>query len=69
MRTYVSLSTDRLSRSGYRATADVLSDAQLKAILIEDAKQELSAFQQRYDRLRKVSKFKRVFNAIDQVTA
>jgi hypothetical protein len=69
MRSYVSLSTDRLSRSGYRATVDVMNDAQLKAILIEDAKQELSAFQQRYDRLRKVVKFKRVFSAIDQVTA
>lgn len=69
VRAYVSLSSDRLSRGGFRAMVDVLSDAQLKAQMIEDAKQELSAFQQRYDQLRKVAKFRSVFRAIDRITA
>lgn len=68
IRAYVSLSSDRLSRGGFRATVDVLNDAQLKAVMIEDAKQELAAFQQRYDKLRKIAQFKGVFRAIDRIT-
>lgn len=69
VRAYVSLSSDRLSRSGYRAMVDVLSDKQLKAQLIEDARNELSAFNLRYERLRKVARMVGLFKEIDRVTA
>jgi len=66
IRAYVSLSSDRMSRSGFRATIDVLSDAELKAQLIADAKNELLGFQQRYDRIRKVVEMRPVFRAIEK---
>lgn len=68
IRAYVSLSSDRLGKSGYRAMMDVLSDAQLTAVLVEDAKQELLLFQQRFDRLRKISTHKGLFREIKKVT-
>lgn len=69
VRAYVSLSSDRLSRGGFRAMVDVMSDERLKALLIEDAKQDLQAFRQRYDRLRDLAKFKRVFAAVDDAVS
>lgn len=69
IRAYVSLSSDRLSKAGFRAMVDVLSDADLLKRLIADAREELAAFTQRYDRLRKVAKFRSVFAAADKVKA
>lgn len=68
VRAYVSLSSDRLARRGYRAMADVLSDRQLRAQLLADALAELKAFSSRYDRIRKVAKVEPVFTAIQKAT-
>lgn len=68
VRAYVSLSSDRLARRGYRAMMDVLSDRVLRAQLLSDALAELKAFSSRYDRIRKVTKVEPVFRAIDSAT-
>ena len=69
IRAYCSLSSDRLSRSGFRAVADVLTDEALKAQLLEDALNEMKAMSLRYDRIRNAGKVKQVFREIDKATA
>lgn len=52
---YVSLKQDRaLPGGGYRAMADVLSDAQLYQQMLDDAFMQLSNLQQKYRRLREL---------------
>lgn len=68
VRAYVSLSSDRLSRSGYRAMADVVSSKDMMARLIEDAKSELKSFAMRFDRIRKVVGFPPLFKDIERIT-
>lgn len=65
VRAYVSLSTDRKSGVGYRATADVMSDADLLMQLLADAKAELAAFQRKYTRLREAGELLPIFKAIE----
>lgn len=65
VRTYVSLSSDRIGKNGYRAMADVLSDADLTKQLLADALAELEQFSTRYDRLKKIASMKRVFRTIE----
>lgn len=47
-RMYVSLSTDRAGEGGYRAIADVLSDAEKRATLLRDAELDMLRFRQKY---------------------
>lgn len=47
-RMYVSLSTDREKEGGYRAIADVLSDAEMRATLLMDAELDMLRFRQKY---------------------
>jgi len=69
VRAYVSLSEDRpqgvkgqiTGGGGYRATAEVMSDEQLRAILLADAQREMRAFQNKYARL---SELALVFDAM-----
>lgn len=52
---YVSLTQDRaLPGGGYRAMADVLSDAQLYQQMLDDAFTQLNNLQQKYRRLREL---------------
>lgn len=54
VRAYQSLSTDR-DKGGYRRTVDVMSDDQLRSILLADALAELRSFQARYSRLNELA--------------
>jgi hypothetical protein len=61
-RVFVSLSRDSQKEGGgYRVTADVLSDAELRAELLSEALKELDAFKHKYARLSELSL---VFSAI-----
>lgn len=67
IRAYVSLSTDRATKSGYRAFVEVLDDEILRQQLLLDALTELKKFQNKYDKLRQLTELHPVFSAIDQV--
>lgn len=69
IRAFVSLSEDRYKGRGYRASVDVMSDAKLFAMLLEDAKRELEAFYRKYEKLKVEGELTGVFSAIeDEVT-
>lgn len=51
---FVSLTSDRKD-SGYRVMTEVLSDAQMRRQMLEDALRELDIFQRKYSRLRELS--------------
>jgi hypothetical protein len=61
---FVSLTPDRNANRGYRIVTDVLSDAQLRQIMLEDAVAELEVFKTKYARLRQLAV---VFQAIRKV--
>jgi len=61
LQTFVSLSTDRPGRCGYRHTVDVLQDEELKAQLLRDALADMNTFQRRYSEL---SQLAQLFAAI-----
>lgn len=62
---YVSLQRDRnVEGGGYRAIADVMSDEQQRAELLQQAATELMAFKRKYARLTELNK---VFEAIEEV--
>lgn len=63
VRTYVSLRNDR-GESGYRATVDVLSDADLREQMLREAMVELQGFQRKYGTL---SELAPVFAAMKRV--
>jgi hypothetical protein len=65
VRAYVSLSTDRGKNSGfYRATVDVMPEESLRQIMLDDAKEELETFVNKYKILEKVSDMIPIFRAI-----
>jgi len=51
VRAYTSLDSERQSGGGYRATLEVLSDDDLRAMMLDTAMRELAAFQRKYARL------------------
>jgi hypothetical protein len=62
---FCSLSTDRSRRGGgYRTTVAVCSDAEMREQLLEDALQDLNAFQRKYAALRQLTS---VFAAIRRI--
>lgn len=67
IRAYVSLSSDRPSSGGYRATVDVLSNDELRAQLIDDATRELASFSNKYNGIRAAAGFKQLFKQIDKL--
>lgn len=67
VRAFVSIQSDRHAAGGYRAFADVVDEPELMVRLIEQAKQELAAFQRKYDHLREIAELTGVFAAIDSV--
>lgn len=54
-RMFVSLSTDRRNEGGYRAIVDVMGDAALRGQLLNDAKQDMLRFRQKYAVLAELS--------------
>lgn len=65
VRKYVSLSPDRVpGNNAFRHTGDVLSDAELYALMLEDAKNELTAFRKKYGTLKALGD---ILDAIDQL--
>lgn len=65
VRAYVSLSTER--GEGYRSITSVMSDDDLKAILLADAKRDLDVFRRRYSILKTISEMEPVFIAIERL--
>lgn len=63
IRAFVSLSTDR-DEGGYRSTIEVLSDAAMKARLLQDALAELDSFRVKYQELVELAG---VFQAADEI--
>ena len=67
IRTFVSLSSDRVQGNGYRVIADVMEDEQLIDTLLQDAKNELASFSRKYARLQSLDELRPVLNEIDRV--
>ena len=63
-RALVSLTQDRKRDGGYRPVLDVMNDAQLTAMMLEDALAELNTFRRKYQGLTALAK---VFEAVDAV--
>jgi hypothetical protein len=63
VRAYVSLQRDRKTGRGYRATAQVLSDGQLREELVAEALADMEMFKLRYHVLKELA---RVFDAMDK---
>ena len=61
---YVSLKKDREAGGGFRTMVAVLSDDELREQLLEDARQDMEIFRQKYRGLAKLAK---VFAAMDEV--
>lgn len=61
---YVSLVSDRRGGGGYRALTDVMSDADMRAQLLQQAIDELRRVQRKYESLRELAP---VFEALDRV--
>lgn len=55
-RVFVSLSSDRGAKRGYRLACDVLSDRDMSRQLLEDAKADMESFTKRYARLRELAR-------------
>jgi hypothetical protein len=61
---YVSLVSDRRSGSGYRALSDVMSNAEMRTQLLQQAIDELQRVRRKYESLRELTP---VFTALDRV--
>lgn len=61
---FVSLASDRKGEGGYRVMTEVLSNAQMRAQMLQDALTELNLFQQKYARLKELAS---VFEAARRV--
>lgn len=57
IRAFVSLKSDRYEQGGYRATVDVVDDERLMKQLVEDAKDEMQSFLNKYARLRELAEY------------
>lgn len=65
-RYFVSLSTDRADRGGYRTVFDVMDDEALSEVMLDDALSELNVARAKYAR---VKELREVFAALEQVNA
>ncbi len=55
VRTFVSLRSDRMAGRGYRALSSVLSDRELRQVLLDEALAELRRARERYTHLKELS--------------
>lgn len=62
-RMYVALSSDRKQGGGYRYIAEVLSDKEMRATLLDDARSEMIRFRMKYASLIELTE---VFNAMEK---
>ena len=65
VRVFTSLRSDRDSNAGYRLTVDVLSNDELRAQMLADAKAELQATKRKYHNLQELTS---VWDAIEQAS-
>jgi len=63
-RVYVSLSTDQADEGGYRLTTNVMSDEDLREILLRDARRDMELFKTRYSRLKELASVIRAMNDV-----
>lgn len=61
---FVSLSPDRHRGNGYRVVTDIMSDENMRGVMLQDALDELEVFKLKYRRLRELAV---VFSAIRKV--
>ena len=54
VRVFVSLTNDREDEGGYRVTADVMDDAELYRMMLQDALDELESFRRKYERIKEL---------------
>lgn len=64
-RAYVSLTVDKGKSRGYRAIVDVLNDKDLKARMLDDARDDLLLFRKKYEVLKDMAELKGLFVEID----
>lgn len=64
IRAFVSLSSDRKARAGYRSVEDVLTDAELSKQMLADALDDLNSVRRKYGNLKQLAG---VWRAIDEV--
>jgi hypothetical protein len=64
MPVFCSLTTDRSDGRGYRVTASVMGDSELRDQLLQDALAQLNSFTQKFQQLRELAE---VFKAIKKV--
>lgn len=69
IRAFVSLSTDRHAKNGYRSMVSVVDDEILTETLMADALRDLQAFQRRYEQLQHNITLGVVFEAVNKVLA
>lgn len=62
-RVFVSLTTDRGSKQGYRTMVSVLGDRELRDQLLQDSLEDMKRFRERYASLRELAK---VFDAMQE---
>jgi len=55
LRALVSLSSDRAAHGGYRPLQLVLANPEQRAVLLQDALEQLAGFQEKYERLRELA--------------
>jgi len=64
VRSYVSLTADRVGAGGYRLVTDVLANTDMRKCLVRDALADLRVFRTKYGKL---SELARVFTAVDDL--
>lgn len=64
VRTFVSLSVDRVTGGGYRHVQDVVKDTDLRTVMVADALAEFQRVRMKY---RHLQEFVKVFEAVDEV--
>ena len=62
VRAFYSLQSNRMNRSGYRATAEVMGDDEMRAELLEMALADMKRFRAKYQQLQELA---RVFDAME----
>lgn len=63
-RVYVALSSDRKTGGGYRVVADVLSDSEMKRVLLSDALADLERFREKYETIKELAGVFREFDKL-----
>jgi len=68
-RAFVSLSTDRSERGGYRRTVDVMTSDEQRETMLADAMAELVTFRRKYSHLKELAPLFETMELLDSATA